>query len=646
MDPAIIAPPMNPDRLAETQRLFGEKMPPILKVMMEKLVNMPELRRLCEHAYSQSALRPFGDLILEALGVTYQLSAEDRKRIPRNGPLLVVANHPFGAIEGLVLGSVLRSVRADVKILANSFLGTIPELRELFICVDAFGGQEATHRNFQPLRSAMRWLDHGGTLAAFPAGEVSHVNLQHAAITDPEWKDTTARIARKLGVPVLPVFFCGNNSLMFQMLGMVNSKVRTALLAREMLNKRDQLVEVRIGNLIPSERLREFNSTKASVEYLRKKTYLLEHRDKKELESSNTVQSNNTATVPIPVGLPENSGVLENEILELEPNDILIEQGNFRVVHANAWEIPKTLCEIGRLRELAFRAVGEGTGRALDLDLFDEHYQHIILWDKKKREVAGAYRIGRTDHILSKQGVAGLYVNSLFRLRRSFFNRLGPALELGRSFIRIENQRDSRSLPLLWTGIARYVSRHPRYRYLFGPVSISSNYRPISRQLITWFLRNNHPGEMGLFEVAPMKPPSYRGSMARIARAYCEDVHNLDELSELIADIEPDSKGVPVLLRHYIRLGAKVLAFNVDPDFGNCLDALVMVDLAKVNDRILERLMGKSASIYFRLWHDAGPRESPNKKLGSIRADPPGFAANFAAETAGHGIASSAQKVV
>jgi putative hemolysin len=222
------------------------------------------------------------------------------------------------------------------------------------------------------------------------------------------------------------------------------------------------------------------------------------------------------------------------------------------------------------------------------------------------KSIAGAYRIGHVDRIISEYGIRGLYVNSLIPLSRSFFTKVGSALELGRAFVRRENQRDNRTLPMLWSGIARYVSRHPECRHLYGLVSVSSDYLPISRQLITWFLRTNHSRPKGLFESPSTKPPAFNVPNERMARVCCNSIHTMDDLSDLISDIEHDSKGIPVLLRHYMRLGAKVLAFNVDPDFGNCLDALVLVDLARVNARILDRLMGKSTSADFRRQHNAG----------------------------------------
>jgi putative hemolysin len=599
----------------ELQRPLREKMPLFLKIIMDRVINTEEIHNLCQQLQPQTTPGHFCDRLLRYLGISYRVSDNDLARIPEIGPLLVVANHPFGAVEGLVLASLLRSVRPDVKILANSILRPISELESQFIWVDPFGGTEAPHRNFQPLRDAVRWLERGGLLAAFPAGEVAHYQYDRKAITDPAWKDTITRIARRLGVPVLTLFFSGMNSRAFQLFGMLHPKIRTALLFQEMLKKRNQTLDVLIGKPISPARLRNFESPAVATEFLRMKTYLLGQRSG---TSASIKDGDAQATIPNPIAPqpiapPEDVELLESEIRSLGEDPILCRLGNLWVLHAGSAQIPKVLREIGRQREIAFRAVGEATGREIDLDCYDHRYQHIFLWDQQNRRILGAYRVGHTDRILSESGIKGLYVNSLFPLSRSFLKRLGPALELGRAFVRQENQCDGRSLPLLWSGIARYIAKQPEYRYLYGPVSISSNYRPVSRQMMAWFLRDNHASQERLRMYSRLKSPSFMVPDRRAARKCCESVQSLEDLSDLISDIEPDSKGIPVLLRHYVRLGAKVLAFNIDPQFGNCLDALVVVDLAGVNARLLERLMGKPASTNFLRFHN---REAPDMDAG------------------------------
>jgi putative hemolysin len=293
------------------------------------------------------------------------------------------------------------------------------------------------------------------------------------------------------------------------------------------------------------------------------------------------------AQPPVPVLHGPAASALMSDVQALGNDNRLLRSGRFDVFSARAAQIPNLLLEIGRLRELTFRTVGEGTGKAVDLDRFDEHYLHLFVWNHDTREVVGAYRIGAIDGILASHGVNGLYTSTLFRYDQRLLTRLGPALELGRSFVRAEYQR-SNALLLLWKGIAQYVAQRQRYRVLFGPVSISSRYRDSSQQLLRSFLAQNaYHRELGELVAALTPPPELPTAAANAPMS-----GNLRDLDKLIAGQEPDGKGMPVLLRQYLRLNAKLLGFNVDPAFGDALDALMMVDLADVDAAILKRYFG------------------------------------------------------
>jgi putative hemolysin len=281
---------------------------------------------------------------------------------------------------------------------------------------------------------------------------------------------------------------------------------------------------------------------------------------------------------------------LRAEVEALRPDARLAISGPLEAVCAHARQIPTLLEEIGRLREVTFRAVGEGTGRSIDLDEFDQDYLHLLVWNHERGEVVGAYRLGLTDEIVAARGVSGLYTSTLFRYDARLLVRLSPAIELGRSFIREEYQR-SNALPLLWRGIAAFVSQSKKYRVLFGPVSISSRYRDASRQLLRSFLTQNfYARELGEL-VDPLTPPTQHAIPRGVDPRVIGDVQDLDKQ---IARLEDDGKGMPVLLRQYLRLNAKLLGFNVDPAFGHALDALMMVDLAHVSPAILTRYFGKT----------------------------------------------------
>lgn len=285
--------------------------------------------------------------------------------------------------------------------------------------------------------------------------------------------------------------------------------------------------------------------------------------------------------------------VYRSEVENLAENCFLAEQGDLSAYLATAKEIPHILQEIGRLREVSFRTVGEGTGREIDLDRFDEHYLHLFLWDRKNEKIAGAYRLAPTDQVIAEQGAEGLYCSTLFEFKAPFLQHLNPALELGRSFVALDYQKSLAPLLALWKGIAAFVSRHPRYHRLFGPVSISQDYAPLSQDLIVRFLRENRWNrELGPL-VHPLNP--FPGSPEISPR-----LESIDQVSARIAESEPDGKGIPVLLRQYLKLNATLLEFNLDPAFSNCLDALILVDLHEAPSTVLSRYMGKEAYAKFK----------------------------------------------
>ena len=280
---------------------------------------------------------------------------------------------------------------------------------------------------------------------------------------------------------------------------------------------------------------------------------------------------------------------LLGEIAHLNRRGPLASQGKLDVFLAAAWEIPSVLHEIGRLREISFRAVGEGTGKPLDLDHFDASYLHLFLWDREAGKVAGGYRLGCTDVLLAAGGPTALYTSTLFRFEQPFLDFLKPGLELGRSFVAPEYQKSIHPLALLWRGIGRFVAERPRYARLFGPVSISSDYSAASQDLIVRFLRDRRQDQAMARWVHPYHPygglPEESGISSRL--------QSIEEVSAAVSATEPDKKGVPVLLRQYLKLNATLLEFNVDPDFSDVLDALVLVDLRQAPAAVLTRYMGE-----------------------------------------------------
>jgi putative hemolysin len=545
--------------------------------------------------------------LLAEMRIEVQVEAADAARIPVAGPVVAVANHPFGMLDGAVLAALLSRVRPDVKIMTNYLLRDVPELAQHCIFGDAFeaGPANRLDGNQRATREALSWLREGGMLAVFPAGEVSHWQFPQAEISDPEWNDTAARLVRRTGATALPVYFCGRNSMSFHLFGMIHPRLRTAFLLQEFLQQEGRTVEVRVGSEISGESVSAMADDREAIEYFRWRTYLLARRRRPEKSRPVEVRSRISEKVQEPVASAESEETMFAELALLPEQRCLAESGDLAVYLAKAEETPRLLQEIGRLREVTFRATGEGTGKSRDLDRFDHYYRHIVLWHKSKRELVGAYRAGNTAEILADYGVSGLYTSTLFRYDTRIFERLGPALELGRSFIRTEYQRQYAPLLLLWKGIARLLAMQTDTAVLFGAVSISKDYSKASREMIYRFFEARMRDDELAGMIEPRRP--FRPSVLRPwdCRAMCYALRDIEELSQPITDVESDGKGVPILLRQYAKIGGKLLGFNVDRKFSNVLDGLVVVDLRKTEAAVLERYMGREAAAQFRQRHGA-----------------------------------------
>ncbi len=567
----------------------------LIKKPLEHLLSLPGINGIYDRAtVSAVTAREFCDKCLEDMEVSVRISKEDMDRIPRTGPLVVVANHPFGGVEGLILSSVLLKVRPDYKVMVNYLLGLIPEMRPICVFVDPFGTN--LQQNVKGLKECLSLLRNGGCLGVFPSGAVSHLHLSTRTIEDPKWSQHIGGLIRRTGAAVLPIYFEGKNGPVFQIAGLIHPRLRTALLPRATLNTRHKTCNLQIGRVISAREISSFKHDQDVADFLRNRTYALAER----CGEKPSIFRRMLATVGLNRPLKHAAIAqqidpvrLERELTSLPPDQLLTQAGNLQCYITTMRQAPQTLQEIGRLRELTFRAVGEGTGKAIDLDQFDKTYQHLIVYNSEKRELVGGYRLGLSDDLVSKFGNAGLYVHTLFDLPENFLLQLEPAIELGRSFVRMDYQRSFSPLMLLWKGIGSFISKNPRYRYLFGPVSISNAYTPLSRALINDFLKRpdmRHP----LADVVKSRLPfKVSKALQRTLPILSEPIKELDDLNDLVCDIEPDGKAVPILLKQYFKLGAKSLGTNVDPDFGQCLDCLCILDLLNADLRYVERYMGK-----------------------------------------------------
>lgn len=560
---------------------------------------------------------PFCDRALQSVGVRTNFSEEELFNVPKEGSVVVVANHPFGGVEGIILLSLLRRVRPDVKAMANYMLGAITEMRDDFIFVDPFASKNSAKANLRPIKDSLTWLKEGHLLIVFPSGEVSSFDRRTMRVRDPVWSASIAALVRKTGATVVPMFFPGRNSAFFNLVGFIHPFFRTSLLPRQLANKKGKNIFVRIGTPLTTKALEPFSMDDVQlIKYMRFRSYLLAERETHRTRRFITL---NPQMLPLdPIIAPVAADILTREIARLPATCKLIAAGDFEVYIAAAYQIPSCLREIGRLREATFRAVGEGTGNAMDLDAFDDYYSHLFMWNTVRQEIVGSYRLGLTDKILADHGVRGLYTRTLFKFDERLMEKIPPAIEMGRSFIRAEYQKAYTSLFLLWRGISAFIGRNPHYRVLFGPVSITNEYREASRCMILASMRQTCMADDLTHLVKPKFPPKPPQRSEWCLKEYMEYLNDIDQVAGYVSEIEPDGKDIPVLLRQYLKLSGKLLAFNVDPHFSSVVDGLIMVDLSQSSPKTLRRYMGNEiAEAYFKYHGISETNEEGARPLAS-----------------------------
>jgi putative hemolysin len=591
----------------------------LVKPSIEALLSVNALNAVYNDIQDHPSEDNFFLRALRSLEVGYEVADEDLARIPKEGALLAVSNHPYGGLDGIVLGAVLCSVRPDVRLLANYLLGRMTEMRPWLLAVDPFGRADSARQNLRAMKETVKFLREGGCVGAFPSGTVSHIHLRQRQVTDPAWSPHVARLVRSAEATVLPVYFEGKNSAFFQVMGLMHPLMRTALLPRELIKKRFQSLRVRVGNPIPFRKLVDFPTDEALTEFLRLNTYLLKSRGGQEPRRrfplplpKPPAPGRKLAPLAEPVATEE----LVREMTALPREQILTENGTLTVYQARAPQIPRVLEEIGRLREMTFREVNEGTGNERDLDEFDPHYNHLVMWDREMGAIVGAYRYAMTDEVLKTMGIEGLYTSTLFKYKPGFLELLGPAIELGRSFIVSAYQRKQASLVLLWRAIGQIVVRNPRHKTLFGPVSINPDYQTVSKDLMVQFLRHYRFDDELSSLVKAKRPPRRLKLRGTELRSLLASVRDIDDVSALISEIETDKKGVPVLLRHYLKMNGRLISFNVDPAFGKCLDGLIVVDMTKADPKLLKAYLTAEGAESFLAYH----RANAKKAAGTVAA--------------------------
>jgi len=554
--------------------LFG-KITNLFTPLLDRLLGLKQLQRLYEkHNFSGLDKQQFSLKLLKSLGVTVEGEQQLLAKIPKHGRLIVVCNHPYGMIEGVIIARLLSTIRPDSKVMANVALALFKEIQDYFIFANPLNPKAAI--NQQAIKACFKHLNNEGLLVIFPAGRVSSFQEDKQCITDAPWNRLSASLARKTNSPVLPLFISGKNSPRFHQLGAIYYRFRLLMLVREMLKLNGKSIKLLANNIIPANQLKSLKTDQQLNDFLRLQCYL--NQSKTKIETVKQDLQSIQAEVDV--------RLINAELSLLPEKNRLLTYRHFSVYYAQLDQIPNTLDEITRLREITFRELNEGSGLSQDSDKFDKTYIHLFAYDNQAEKIVGAYRMGRTDNLLQQGGVSALYLSQIFNFTDNAFNQQSPCLELGRSFISPAYQNSFYALLLLWKGICAFAHQHPQYRTLYGTVSLSSNYQPASISLINKML-NQHTGFVQAKE-------NYQNINNAELDSYLQTHHiDMPLLSSLIKGIEEDGKEVPILLKHYHKMGGEFHALGMDKNFNNTPGLLLHVDLANAPDKLLNLYFGE-----------------------------------------------------
>ncbi|MBW8359783.1 MAG: lysophospholipid acyltransferase family protein [Weeksellaceae bacterium] len=545
--------------------------------------------------------KEFFDSFVRERHLKYIVFEEDLAKIPKTGAFILVANHPLGAIDGILMTKILSEIRPDFKIMGNFLLSRIQPMQPYVISVNPFENRKELHNSSAGMRETLKHLENGGCVGIFPAGEVSNKNNPFGEILDKEWEKPAIKLIRMAKVPVVPMYFHAKNSKVFYQLAKMHPNLQTVLLPSEMMHNRDKPIRMRIGKPISLKAIEEQEDIEELGEFLKRKVYMMKSYYERRKSLPDILKLPNL-NIKFPL-LLKDENIIQNIIDETPKEDLVKEiealrkndkmffsNGNYEVYFAAYSEIPSIMREIGRQRELTFRAIGEGCNLPYDLDEFDQHYYHLFLWDSDAQKIAGAYRMGLGKEIMKKQGVSGFYTNSLFEFDQEIHPFFRKVIEMGRAYILEEYQMKPLPLFLLWRGIVHVCLRNPDHKFLMGGVSISDKFSDFSKSLIIEFMRSNYYDSA----VGQYIHPKHEFKIKlrdRDKQMFLEEVEaDLNKLDKIIDDLEPKLR-LPVLIKKYIKQNAKVVAFNVDPHFNDAIDGLMYIRISDLPESTIKPVL-------------------------------------------------------
>ncbi len=535
----------------------------------------------------------FLNAILDEFQINFEIPEEDYKRLPKDGAYITISNHPLGGIDGILLLKLMLEREPNFKIIANFLLHRIDPMKPYIMPVNPFETRKDAKSSVIGIKETLRHLSDGKPLGMFPAGEVSTYK-DGKLMVDKAWEEGAIKVIRKAQVPVVPIYFHAKNSRLFYFLSRLNPTLRTAKLPSELLTQKDRIIKVRIGKPISVAEQNEHESIEDYSEFLRKKTYMLANSFEKDIPFLSAPNLNNLKLPKSPqkIVTAAHHGSIIDEIERLRTTDCrLTHSKNYEVFFTEADKIPNILHEIGRLREITFREIGEGTNNSIDLDKYDQYYHHMFLWDDEAKQIAGAYRMGLGSEIFPKYGIHGFYLQELFRFEPELHDMMNRSIEMGRAFITKEYQLKPMPLFLLWKGIVHTTLRYPEHNFLIGGVSISNQFTDFSKSLMIEFMKSHYYDPYIAQYIYPKKEFKVKLKDADKDFIFDEAEADLIKFDKIIDEIEPGTLRLPVLIKKYIKQNARVVAFNVDPLFNNAIDGLMYIRIADLPESTVKPVM-------------------------------------------------------
>ena len=548
-----------------------------------KILKISTINKIYNRNKHRSNLE-FLDALLKEFKIRFEIPDEDLKRLPKEGAYITVSNHPLGGVDGILLLKLMIEQRSDFKIIANFLLHKIEPLIPYIMPVNPFENRKDVKSSLTGFKNALLHLKEGHPLGIFPAGEVSTYR-DGKLLVDKPWEAAAMKLAKKAKVPIVPIYFHAKNSPLFYRLSKISDTLRTAKLPSELLTQKNRVIKVRIGRPISVKDQEQHETLEEFSDFIRKKTYMLSNAFENPKILKNISSSIKINKAPKKIITPVNPLIMRSEVDDLRSKNFrLLQSKNYEVYLAPAATIPNILREIGRLREITFREIGEGTNKAIDLDHFDSYYYHMFLWDTEAECLAGAYRMGLGTEIYEAFGINGFYLQDLFRFEPELHDMMSKSIELGRAFIIKQYQQKPMPLFLLWKGIVHTTLRFPNHKYLIGGVSISNRFSNFSKSLMIEFMKSHYYDPYLAQYVHPKKEFKVKLKDADKDFVFDATEADLNKFDKIIDEIEPGALRLPVLLKKYIKQNARLIAFNVDPLFNNAVDGLMYIRISDLPD--------------------------------------------------------------